>query len=267
MLFPISGVEVSPAVPVLVGLGLALLTTPAGVSGAFLLLPFQVSVLGYVGPGVTTTNLLFNVISTPGAVSRYLKQGSLDWALVRAIAMGAVPGVVAGSFLRVTLLDDPRTFKAFVGVVLLLLGSNLFLQGGAHHGATRRYYPPARVTLFAAGAGLIGGIYGISGGSIIAPVLAGLHLSVRRVAPAALVATFITSVVGVGSYLLLTTLFVGGDTSAGPDWLLAVLFGLGGAIGGQIGARLNLRLPERALRRLLGLLAVGLGLSYLWPLL
>ena len=267
MLFPISGVEVSPAVPVLVGLGLALLTTPAGVSGAFLLLPFQVSVLGFVSPGVTATNLLFNVISTPGAVVRYLKQGSLDWLLVRAIAMGAVPGVVTGSLLRVTLLDEPRTFKAFVGVVLLFLGSNLIFQGGAHQGATRRHYPPARVTLLAAGAGLIGGIYGISGGSIIAPTLAGLHLSVRRVAPAALVATFITSVVAVGSYLLLSAFSLGGNASAGPDWLLAVLFGLGGAIGGQLGARLNRRLPERALRRLLGLLAMGLGVSYLLPLL
>src|SRR3712207_8285745 len=41
MHFPISGVEVSPVVPVLVGFVIATVTTPAGVSGAFLLLPFQ----------------------------------------------------------------------------------------------------------------------------------------------------------------------------------------------------------------------------------
>jgi len=33
------------------------LTTPAGISGAVLLLPFQVSVLGMPGPSVTPTNL------------------------------------------------------------------------------------------------------------------------------------------------------------------------------------------------------------------
>jgi len=36
----------------------AALTAPAGISGAVLLLPFQVSVLGTPSPAVTPTNLL-----------------------------------------------------------------------------------------------------------------------------------------------------------------------------------------------------------------
>jgi len=51
------------------------LTTPAGISGAVLLLPFQVRVLGTPGPSVTPTNLLYNVVSTPGALYRYWRQG------------------------------------------------------------------------------------------------------------------------------------------------------------------------------------------------
>jgi uncharacterized protein len=39
---------------------LALVTTPAGVSGAVLLLPIQLSVLNVPSPAVTPTNLLFN---------------------------------------------------------------------------------------------------------------------------------------------------------------------------------------------------------------
>ncbi len=42
------------------------MATPAGISGAVLLLPFQVSVLGTPSPAVTPTNLLYNVVSTPG---------------------------------------------------------------------------------------------------------------------------------------------------------------------------------------------------------
>src|SRR6476661_11260194 len=45
---------------------IAVVTTPAGISGAVLLLPFQVSVLGTPSPSVTPTNLLYNVVSTPG---------------------------------------------------------------------------------------------------------------------------------------------------------------------------------------------------------
>ena len=47
---------------------IATLATPAGISGAVLLLPFQVSVLGTPSPAVTPTNLLYNVIATPGAL-------------------------------------------------------------------------------------------------------------------------------------------------------------------------------------------------------
>lgn len=57
---------------------LALIATPAGVSGAVLLLPVQISVLGVPSPAVTPTNLLFNVAATPG---RCCGSGrSADWA-------------------------------------------------------------------------------------------------------------------------------------------------------------------------------------------
>ena len=52
----------------LAAFGIAVTATPAGISGAVLLLPFQVSVLGTPSPAVTPTNLLYNVIATPGAV-------------------------------------------------------------------------------------------------------------------------------------------------------------------------------------------------------
>ena len=57
------------------------IATPAGISGAVLLLPFQVSVLGTPSPAVTPTNLLYNVVSTPGALYRYRRQHQTGWRL------------------------------------------------------------------------------------------------------------------------------------------------------------------------------------------
>ena len=52
--------------------------------------------------------------------------------------------------------------------------------------------------------GTVGGIYGIGGGSILAPILVGLGFTVFEVAPAALAATFLTSVAGVVTFALLS---------------------------------------------------------------
>jgi hypothetical protein len=59
---------------------IAVLATPAGISGA-VLLPFQVSVLGPPSPAVTPTNLLYNVVASPGALERYWRRGQTDGRL------------------------------------------------------------------------------------------------------------------------------------------------------------------------------------------
>jgi uncharacterized membrane protein YfcA len=83
---------------------IAMLATPAGISGAVLLLPFQVSVLGTPSPAVTPTNLLYNVVATPGALYRYWRQGQTGGRLALVLIAGTLPGVIAGSVIRVELL-------------------------------------------------------------------------------------------------------------------------------------------------------------------
>src|ERR1051326_7119102 len=96
--------------------GIAVVTTPAGVSGAVLLLPFQVSVLGTPSPAVTPTNLLYNVVATPGALYRYWRQGQASRRLALVLIAGTTPGVVAGSVIRVEFLPGPRVFALVAGV-------------------------------------------------------------------------------------------------------------------------------------------------------
>jgi uncharacterized membrane protein YfcA len=54
------------------GFLIALVTTPAGVSGAVLLLPVQLSVLRVPSLAVTPTNLVFNVVAVPGGAAAVL---------------------------------------------------------------------------------------------------------------------------------------------------------------------------------------------------
>src|ERR1700760_4737458 len=106
---------------------IALVASPAGISGAVLLLPFQVSVLGTPSPAVTPTNLLYNVIATPGALYRYWRQGQRGGPLTLILLAGTLPGVVAGSVIRVELLPGARVFDVVVAAVLIPMGGWLAL--------------------------------------------------------------------------------------------------------------------------------------------
>ena len=81
MYFPIAGVEVSPIIPFVVAFVVSFFTSMGGVSGAFLLLPFQVSVLGFTSPAVSSTNLVYNIVAIPSGVYRYIKEGRMAWPL------------------------------------------------------------------------------------------------------------------------------------------------------------------------------------------
>jgi uncharacterized membrane protein YfcA len=106
---------------------IAVVTTPAGISGAVLLLPFQATVLGTPSPAVTSTNLLYNVIATPGALYRYWRQGQTGGQLALVLVAGTLPGVIAGSVIRVKLIPGPHAFDVIVAAVLIPLGIYLVL--------------------------------------------------------------------------------------------------------------------------------------------
>src|SRR5690349_20812765 len=181
---------------------IAAIATPAGISGAVLLLPFQVSVLGTPSPAVTPTNLLYNVVATPGALYRYWRQGQVSRRLALVLIAGTTPGVVAGSVIRVVLLPGPQAFALVVAVVLIPLGVWLGLSpppagpppgppGGTELDFDLGVRPAAWLVALAAAVGCAGGIYGIGGGSILAPVLIGTGRPPAVVAPAALASTFV----------------------------------------------------------------------------
>jgi uncharacterized membrane protein YfcA len=243
-----------------VGLLIATVTAPVGVSGAVFLLPVQLSVLGVPSPAVTPTNLLFNVVAGPGALLRYRRTGLLNSPLTRRLVAGTLPGVVVGAVVRVFAVPGPAVFRLLVAGLLMPLGLWLISRTLRPAGPNPRAEPsPRTITGLALAVGIVGGIYGIGGGSILGPILVGRGVPVAQVAPAALASTFATSLAGAATFALLS---VTGSSDVSPDWYLGLACGLGGLIGGYLGAYLQPRLPETALRLLLGVLAAALGAVY-----
>jgi uncharacterized membrane protein YfcA len=298
MHFPVAGIEISPLVPLLVAFSISLVTSTGGVSGAFLLLPFQMSVLGFVTPAASATNHLFNVVAIPGGVARYVREERMLWPLAWTVAAGTVPGVVLGTLVRVRWLPDPGRFRIFAGGLLLVLAVQMIhaLLAGrraspgsspavpepagaepadwslevAEAGIGRVAYTfrggahafrPAPVILLALVVGVAGGAYGVGGGALMAPLLISLFaLPVHTVAGAALFGTFLTSLFGVASFQVLAPLHPG--LPVAPDWRLGLLFGLGGLAGTWCGAWAQRWIPDAAIRWMLAGTLVFVGLRY-----
>jgi uncharacterized protein len=253
------------AVAVAAAFIISAITTPAGISGAVLLLPFQVSVLGTPSPAVTPTNLLYNVVSAPGALYRYRRQHQTGGRLALLLIAGTLPGVIAGSVIRVELVPGQHVFDLLVAALLLPLGVWLTVARPAHDrnpaepARPTRHIPDPALIALAALTGCVGGIYGIGGGAILSPILIGSGRPAAEVAPATLASTFVTSLGGVLTFTLLSLR----DGPVAPNWPTGVALGIGGIAGGYLGARMQSRLPENLIRRIVGILAIAIAARFL----
>jgi uncharacterized membrane protein YfcA len=290
--FPTSGVETYLFVPPLVMFVTASITATGGISGAFLLLPFQVSVLHYTSPGASATNFIYNIVAIPGGVYRYIRDGKFSWTLFLSLMIGTLPGVFFGYWMRIVYLPDPKRFKFFVGCVLLYLGLRTIWsawgefrkEGGRPTQVkgrisrekfglksmvefeNRRYvFSSIGVMVVALFVGVIGGAYGIGGGALMAPYLISvLELPVYIVSGAALCSTWVTSILGAIIYAVGPLSTPSAQTS--PDWLLGALFGLGGFAGTYFGAWLQKYLPSSWIKAVLGLIIVYIAVRYVSPM-
>ncbi|MGI6656754.1 MAG: sulfite exporter TauE/SafE family protein [Desulfobulbus sp.] len=308
MLFETAGIQVYPLLPPLVAFAISFFCSMGGVSGAFLLLPFQMTCLGYTNPSVSATNQLFNIVAIPSGVYRYWKEGRMVWPLTLIVIVGTLPGVLIGAIVRVIYLPDPRNFKLFAAAVLLYLGGKMVLglvkknkQAGTVSSGEQRFQEIIRqralgkwdkskqsvqVTRFnlkrlgytfyddsfdvsVSGlfmlsfiVGIIGGIYGIGGGAILSPFFVTVFkLPVYTVAGATLMATFVTSVAGVVFYQSLSWFFP--NVPVSPDWILGILFGIGGIFGMYLGARCQKFIPAKIIKWMLAVIVLFIAIKYI----
>lgn len=315
MYFQTAGVEISPWIPPLVAFSVSLLTSTGGISGAFLLLPFQMSFLGYTHPSVSATNQLFNIVAIPSGVYRYFREGRMVWPLAWTVVAGTLPGVFLGAWIRISYLPKASNFKLFAAAVLLYIGVKLINDLAAKKAETdkaagekrfrelmqnhrrttmdtndpsgQKNPPPAvqvtfcswrrfsysfygenfdvstwGILLLSLIVGTVGGIYGIGGGAIIAPFFVTFFgLPIYTVAGAALLGTCVTSFAGVAFYQMLAPFHP--TMSIAPDWMLGLLFGLGGMAGMYLGARCQKHIPARVIKWMLAAIIFFTAATYI----
>lgn len=296
ILFPVSGVETWIFLPPLVAFIISFFTSMGGISGAFMLLPFQMNILNYTTPSVSGTNQLFNIIGIPSSIWQYMKEGRMVWPLAWVVIIGTLPGVILGAWIRIEFLSDPKFFKLFAGLVLCYIGLRLakdilghFLKQTSNPALKKSQvkdnfrvsetrvsfeqisfkfnnelfsFSVPVIFLLCLVVGIIGGIYGIGGGSIVAPFFVSfLGLPIHAVAGAALMGTFVTSIAGVAVYHILAYAYPA--VCVAPDWPLGILFGVGGFFGMYLGARCQKYVPASIIKSILCFCVLFVAIKYI----
>jgi uncharacterized membrane protein YfcA len=297
VVFAVSGVETNIFLPPLIAFVISFFTSMGGISGAFMLLPFQMNFLNYTAPSVSGTNQFFNMVAIPSSVWQYVREKRMVWPLTWAVVIGTLPGVILGAYIRIEYLPDPRNFKFFVGLVLSYVGIRLLndiikqmkkrknprkkdsskdpmdltvsetrfslKRIEFKFGNERFSFSFFGIFMLCMIVGIIGGVYGIGGGSIIAPFFVTFfHIPVYAVAGAALMGTFVTSIAGVVVYQILSFFYT--TVSVSPDWSLGFLFGIGGFCGMYLGARCQKYVPSYLIKCILCICVLFVAGGYVW---
>ncbi len=209
-----------------------------GVGGGILLVPLLVHVLGLRQHEAQGTSLAFVTVTALVATVPYFREGTLDLVLALYLAIGAVPGVLAGAALARRL--TARSLRQGLGVLMVVTAVRILVAAPVHADAQALWPSPANVALgFLVGA--LGGLLGVGGGTLLVPILVLFQGVPQHVAQ------------GVSLLMILPTGVVGAWSHARHGHVLRSLLPAltaGGALGALLGAVLAHRIEATALSRL-----------------
>lgn len=114
------------------GLFVGLLIGATGMGGGIIMTPLLLFVFG-VSPAVAiATDLIFASVTKSFGVWQHWRQKTLDFPLLLRVAVGSIPGTLAGLFLIYLLKENEATLNMFVtksiSVVFILISIVMLLQ-------------------------------------------------------------------------------------------------------------------------------------------
>ncbi len=225
----------------------------AGISGSNFWLP--IFVLGFgLGPRVAFLLALSTMAFGFGAgVIRNWRAGQIDGALLRRLAIWALPAAAVGSVLSGRV--DPEPLLIAFAVFAVGQGAWLVLAGDEVTAPS-----PGRLKGLAALGGLSQGLIATGSGGLLGPsILASRREGEHATGVGTTVAVVFAASV-VAAALRLDAPMRATVLESGPQLSGMFIFLVPGAIaGGQLGPRLAARLPRRALRRWAGAVLFCVG--------
>lgn len=244
-----------------------------GLGGGVILVPATLYVgvtLGYI-PHITPQSVvglsvIMMIFIGLSSTLSYMKSKTVDYRSGFIFFLGSVPGTMVGAWLNKGL--DLPSFNLYFGILLIILATILIIRDKLKpvkwfvaHGTTRSFtdaegktfvygYPVWFALLLTFFIGIMSGLFGIGGGSIIVPTMIILFLFPPHVAIAtSMFMVFLSAIVNSMSHIYLGNV----------PWLYTIPVIPGAYIGAMLGARLNKKLNSDTLVLILRIVLLLLG--------
>jgi uncharacterized membrane protein YfcA len=260
---------------VLLGLFSGFLGGLLGVGGGIIVVPLLILVFNLRAQQAIGTSLVMIIFTALSATFAYSRQKRLDWKVGLMGAVVTVPGAVIGAYL--TQFFSSNSLTIIFAVFLFFIAASMFRQSNRTASRDKKVETDRKSTrwvwkrriidaygnvfqydaniytglalLFAGG--LASGFFGIGGGLIVVPILAGIVGLPMHIAVATSMLTMIfTSVSGVTTHIMLGHVLF--------EYAAPIVVGI--VFGAQLGARSAKRLRSVSLERVFALVVVVIGI-------
>jgi hypothetical protein len=232
-----------------------------GMGGGAVMTPFLISVVG-IGPVVAVgTDLVYSAATKIVGAWLHTRQQTVDFALVKRLAMGSIPAglaaVAAISFLPSVGVDADQAVRRALGAVLILVAlvilCRMFAVGERAVPERWRAALEGRGTIVAgAVVGALVGFTSVGSGALLVPFL----IYVYPLSPARVVGTDVFH-----AAILVSVTGLAHAQGGTVDWPLAATLLAGSIPGVTVGTWMAPRAPVRVLRAGLASLLLITGLS------
>ncbi|WP_173915740.1 sulfite exporter TauE/SafE family protein [Halobacillus sp. Marseille-Q1614] len=259
-----------------IGFITAFIGSIAGLGGGVILVPILLflgdlsDTYSWVTPqsivGISLVVMIFTGLSS---TLSYLKHKRVDLKMGTVLLIGSIPGGITGSWLNQFFETDG--FALLFGVVMILVSLAFFIPRNRSFGLSKlkgvqrekfiggetyRYEFPIVISIiFAFGVGVLSGLLGIGGGSLIVPAMILLFSIPPHVATAtSMFMIFFASISSSATHISLGHV----------EWGNTIYFIPGAYLGGMVGAAVNRRLNSQAVEWFLRVLLILIGIRLIW---
>ena len=239
----------------LAGLLVGIVAGMSGIGGGSLLAPILILFFGVKASIAVGTDLLYSVPMKALAAFAHVRQGTVDFRVVKLLASGGIPGALVGlaafAFVRSHIGEAQleHVLRHAIGIVILCASAaTLVLTLVVRKRPATTVWRPRVTIAIGAAVGFMVALTSIGSGSITLPLL-------LLVLPALKLRSLIGSEI-VFAALMVPVAAAGHVAFANVDWMMALSLTAGALPGAYIGARLCARLGENTLRpAVIGILA------------